>query len=215
MDIENLLREEILDGVLAPGIKVNISALKKQYQVGLAPLREALARLATTGLLISEPNKGFYIAPVSEQELIDLYQTSAHLESLALSQSIDKGDDSWEEEIVLALYQLEKIELSHQKPTYDKWAQVNARFHHALVGCCSPIVKELRNLLHLKMDRYVRIAFGKGVGKLKTFHKEHKALAEATLGRDPKSASQLMSQHILGGRDLLIGNFKKNNKGLS
>lgn len=209
MNLDSLLREEILDGVLAPGTKINISALKQRYQVGLAPLREALARLATTGLLISQPNIGLSVAPVSEEELIDLYQTSAHLESLALSQAIEKGEESWEEEIVSALYHLEKIELRNLNPTYDEWTQANSRFHDALVGSCSAIVKYLRALLHLKMARYVRIAFGRAVTKLETFHKEHQDLAQAVLTRDPELAGQLICQHILGGRDLLLVNFKK------
>lgn len=210
MDLDCLLREEILGGELAPGIKINIAALKERYQVSLAPLREALARLATTGLLVSEPNKGFYVAPVSEEELMDLYQTSSHLEALALSQAIEKGDDSWEEEIVSALYYLEKIELGGSEPTYDEWIQANTRFHDALIGSCSVIVKELRSLLHLKMDRYVRIAFGKAVTELGTFHGEHQDLAKVVLARDQELASPLMHQHILGGRDLVLESFKQN-----
>ena len=209
MDLDYLLREEILNGELAPGVKINISALKQHYQVSLAPLREALARIETTGLLINEPNKGFYVAPISKEELIDLYQTSAHLETLALSQAIEKGDASWEEGIVSALYHLEKVELSDLKPTYDEWTRANTRFHDALIGSCSAIVKELRALLHLKMARYVRIAFGRAVTGLGVFHKEHQALAEAVLSRDPKLAISLMNQHILSGRDLLLDNFKQ------
>ena len=214
MDLESHLQEEDLDGILPPGSKINISALKEKYQVSLAPLREALSRLATTGLLVSQPNVGFSVAPVSEEELLNLYETSAHLESLALSQTLKKGDEAWEEEIISSLYQLEKVELSKKRPSYEVWSGANTRFHDALIGCASDIVKELRASLHLKMARYVRIAFGKAIPHLKEFHKEHQALAQALLKRDQKLADKLMSQHISRGRDLLLAKLKEEKREL-
>lgn len=210
MNIEEQLLEEILSGTLIPGQKINISSLKKRYAVSLAPLREALSGLASSGLLVFEPNKGFRVAEVSEQELCDLYEISAHLEALALEQSIDRGDDKWEEEVVSSLYHLQRIEKSTKLPSYEEWTAANTRFHDALISACSPVLKGLRKTVHLQSTRYVRIAFGKAVGELGLYHDEHQALADAVLARDKKQAVELMNNHILNGRDLAIAHYNTN-----
>ena len=53
------LLEDILNGSLEPGLKLRLQALKKQYDVGNSPLREALNRLSVNGLVVREENKGF------------------------------------------------------------------------------------------------------------------------------------------------------------
>ena len=209
MNIEERLKEEILDGVLIPGQKINISLLKKRYAVSLAPLREALSALASTGLLVFEPNRGYKVAEVSEQELRDLYEISAHLECLALTQAMERGDFSWEEEIVSSLYQLERIEKRAKTPSFLEWSEVNTRFHDALISACSPVLFELRKLIHMKSTRYVRIAFGKAAPNLDDYHHQHKKLAEAVLSRAKEQAVALMKDHILNGRDLAINCFNK------
>lgn len=210
MSIEEILREELISGALPPGSKINISELKKRHQTSLAPLREALSFLAATGLLRSEPNRGFFVTPVSEAEITDLYETSAHLEALALNQAIKNASSQWEEEIVAALYHLKKVELSLEKPSYDTWVEANQRFHDALIATCSVVVKELRCHLHLKMSRYVRLTYGKAIVDIAQFHQEHQALADAVIKRDCKQASKLMDAHIMGSCRLLLQHFKKN-----
>jgi len=212
MDLEFLIYEEILSGEYLPGSKINISSMKQKYRVSLAPLREALSRIASAGLLISEPNRGYYVAAMNEQELLDLYQTSAHLEVLALSQAIERGRNAWEGEIVASLYKLEKVELGKIKPSYEDWSQANSRFHNALIGSCSDVVKELRVQIQIKVARYVRVAFGKAVVELGTFHKEHQALADACLQRNKELACKLIQKHSEKGQGLLIEKYKNKDK---
>lgn len=206
MDLELLLQEDILDGRLEPGAKVNISQLKDQYEVGLAPLREALSRVAVTGLLESEPNKGYRVTPISLKELMDLSVASAHIESLAVLQAIEKGGADWEEEIIASLYQLKKLETSKGKPNFQEWSAANTRFHGALIDGCSPIIKELRALVSLRAQRYVRLLF-KEVD-LKDYHKEHEALADACLIRNKKGAQKLINHHCKRGMEVYIKRFK-------
>ncbi len=209
MNIEERLQEEILDGRLSPGLKINISSLKKEYQVSLAPLREALSRLASKGLLDFEQNKGFKVPEVSEQELRDLYEINAHLEALALEQAMDRGGAGWEEEIVASLFQLGKAESRTPNPDYEEWRAADNRFHDALIAGCSPFLIELRKQAHLKTVRYVRIAFGNALCKMPKFSHDHKALADAVLKRDKNKAIELMKSHFREGCELVFKKFNK------
>ncbi|MCH9616821.1 MAG: HTH-type transcriptional repressor GlaR [Chlamydiia bacterium] len=210
MDLESVLREDILDGKLEPGAKLNIAALKSLYGVGLAPMREALSRLATTGLLKCAPNKGYSVSPMSLQELKDVYEISAHIEALAMAQAIDRGGAIWEEEIIASLHHLKKMEQGQKKPEFSLWMEANQRFHDALIGSCSPILKELRKIIWLHGQRYSRLAFKELV--LKDFHEEHQALADAALGRDKVRAKRLVKEHHLSGLGLNIERFKDGTK---
>lgn len=213
MNIEEQLLGEILDGVLAPGLKINISSLKKRYGVSLAPLREALSRLVSRGIVDFEINKGFKVPEVNEQELRDLYEINFHLEALALEQAIDRGDAQWEEEIVSSLFQLDKAEKKEPLPDFETWREADRRFHDALIGACSPVLKELRSHSHLKTARYVRIAFGNALRDMPCYSHEHKELADAVLKRDKSRAVSLMKGHFSSGRDLVLEKFIQKERG--
>lgn len=206
MELKQHIQEDILNGKLSPGSKINISHLRCHYNVGLAPLREALSKLTSTGLLLSEQNKGYSVAPVSEEELIDLYTISAHIETLAIAQAIERGNEKWEEEIISSLYHLSKLELSKKNPSFELWRAANARFHTALIASCSNVIHELRRTLGLKSERYVRLAFNKV--KVKDFNQEHKALADAALSRDQETAKKLIHEHCMNGLGIHIKRFR-------
>ena len=78
------VRTMIVDGELADGDRVNEVGLAEELGVSRTPLREALMRLTAEGALIIEPNRGFYVAPLSVEELEQLYPMRAILDPAAL-----------------------------------------------------------------------------------------------------------------------------------
>ena len=65
------VKEGILSGKYLPDAKLNICALAEELKIGPTPVREALSRLSTTGLVKYVENCGFKAAPISELELRD------------------------------------------------------------------------------------------------------------------------------------------------
>jgi DNA-binding GntR family transcriptional regulator len=66
------LRHDILDGTLAPGLKLRFEMLRERYGVGASTLREALTRLVGDALVTSEEQRGFRVAEVSLDDFADL-----------------------------------------------------------------------------------------------------------------------------------------------
>ena len=66
------LKSDILHCVLQPGATLAVSGLSARYGLGWTPLREALSRLEAEGLVVSERNRGYRVAPVSAEALRDL-----------------------------------------------------------------------------------------------------------------------------------------------
>ena len=73
-------------------------------------MREALTRLLGEALVTSEGQRGFRVAPASLEDFHDLTEVRQLVETEALRQSIARGDEAWESQIVAAFYRLSKVE---------------------------------------------------------------------------------------------------------
>lgn len=204
------IQDRIINGTFRPGQKLKTDELKTLFSVGQSPVREALSRLAESGLVIAEGNRGFRVAPVSEDDVRDVYRTFFQIEALALKQAIDLGDDAWEASVVAALHHLALVETKKEPVEYSVWAERNYAFHVALIaGCKSPVLLALRYDVYRRFDRYCRMAYTLIGNKLEGNHKEHKKLAEAVLARDTGRALDLMRHHLMDALDDVIALLKK------
>src|SRR5690349_6424175 len=93
------LRHDISSGHFQPGQKLQMDDLKIQYSVGYSPLREALSHLVSYGLVCMKEQCGFSVAPLSVEDLHDLYLVRTRIEVQALELSIQNGDDDWEADV--------------------------------------------------------------------------------------------------------------------
>ena len=206
------IQDAIIQGIFSPGQKLKVVDLKQRFGVGQSPIREALSRLTQSGLITAEDNKGFYVAPVSLEDILDTYQVFFDIEMMALTRALELGDDVWEAHIVGALHQLSLIENKPEPVAYAEWVKRNYAFHVALIsGCNSPLLLQLRAQVYKRFDRYCRISFHLAKEQLHANHQEHKALAEAVLKRDAKEVEALMRHHIFGAQIDVIETLKKNN----
>lgn len=203
------IQEEIISGTLAPGQKLKVEHLKEQLKVGQSPVREALARLVSSGLVELIGNRGFRVAEVSERDVRDLYEVYFNIEMLALTQALERGDDAWEATVVVALHRLAQAENSTEPVPYSVWGERNYNFHVALIsGCYSPLLLHIRADVYKRFDRYCRIAFDLPNSDLVLNHEEHAELAAAVLKRDLKKATELMRHHIFGALEDVIMRLK-------
>ncbi len=95
LDLYDKLREDLLCGRLKPGQKLQMRFLTEAYQAGQTPLREALNRLTSEGLVQSREQRGFIVSPVSKAELQELTMTRCWLEGLALRKSMEAATPEW------------------------------------------------------------------------------------------------------------------------
>lgn len=196
------LKEDILTGYFQPGEKLLMSRLKAHYQVGVSPLREALSRLMVEQLVEVENQRGFRVCPISRQEMLDIYETRAHIESLCVTQAMVKGDDRWEAGIVAAAHYLKKAgDLADKnQQEIQQWEKRHHDFHTAIVeGCSSPSLLQVRRSLYERASRYRNLWLNSDMSEPVAFfanNKEHNELVEAVLGGDKVKAGELVFQHI-------------------
>jgi GntR family carbon starvation induced transcriptional regulator len=200
------LRNEILTGVLPAEAKINIAETVARTDLSLGAVREALSRLTSEGLVTSETNKGFKVAPITLEEMEDLTRTRVMIECACLENAIENGDVQWEGQVLSACHELIRTPMMAEdsKLVNPTWTDAHARFHAALVaGCDSPWLLKLRAMLYVQAERY-RIATMPYDSTSRNLVAEHQALAAAAIARDSKLATKLMRDHLLKTRRILV-----------
>ena len=190
------LRRDIVLGVRHPGERLRIDRIRKVYGIGPTPLREALQRLSTEGLVLAEGNRGFTVAPLDSAEFADLTRARIAIEREAVRLSILNGGSVWEAEVVSASYLMAKAD-SEIQPGTDAWERANTAFHRATVSACDSVwLLRVRDSLHTLAERYRRASVNSTRGQ-RDLGAEHKAIADAVLRRDTESAVALISDHYV------------------
>ena len=190
------LRQDIISGVHAPESKLRIEELRRHYDTGASPLREALNRLAGEGFVTVEGQRGFKVAPLSLKDLNEITRLRIMLECEAIRESIKLGDDQWEANIVAAFHRVGKLD---DDPNSDitEWELRNHEFHENLIGACdSAWLLRFRHTLYEQHRRYRLISVLQH-DETRLVNAEHKAIMEAVLDRDEKAACAATEAHIM------------------
>jgi DNA-binding GntR family transcriptional regulator len=192
------VRQEILRGMIAPGSKLHIGHLCDRLDVRLTPVREALNRLASEGLLVHTEQRGFRVAALSLDDLADLTEARVQLNELALRSAIANGGEEWEEQVLLAFHRLLRTPRFSQEEggRNPAWESMHRAFHTSLISACaSRRIREFCEALFDSADRY-RHAARVAVSDQRPDEAEHRALMEATIARDADHAVALLTEHV-------------------
>lgn len=189
------LRADILTGRMRPGEKIRAEALRKRFNTASSPVREALNRLLSEGFVALEEQKGFRVAPVSREELKELVKTRCWIDGLAIRESIERFEVSWEENLVLALHRLSRAprgQAGHVEST--EWESRHKMFHKALIaGCGSRWIERISEQLFDAAERYRLLALEHVLERDEL--EEHRAIVDACIGRDADRAVEVLKHH--------------------
>jgi len=207
--LEQAVREDIINGKLPAGSKLRLKELAERYQAGVIPLREALSRLCTTGFVLAIDQKGFRVAELSPEELIDITRVRQQIETTALRDAIGSADITWESEVVAAHHRLKSIPmvLRGQDGTLNpEWEEAHAEFHDVLIaGCSSPWMRRFSGVLRDQTARYRFLSLAAPRSeRRRDVAAEHEAIVKAIVARDADKACRLLSEHFQATTDLVL-----------
>jgi DNA-binding GntR family transcriptional regulator len=203
------MRTDILAGALQPGQKLAFEFLTARYAIGVSPIREALSQLVGSGLVVLESQRGFRVAPVSREDLLDVAATRGHVELYALGLSVERGGEPWRKEMQQALQDFLRIaaRVGDQRAISEEWQEIHRNFHFALIGACgSPILLEICGRIYDRFDRYRRLAIPTQSHMAGTAG-DHKALTALALDGKREQAQALLKRHIEDIAEVVIANF--------
>jgi DNA-binding GntR family transcriptional regulator len=199
------LRADILSGTLLPSERLRVGEVSERYGCGAIPTREALNRLAAEGLVVYSEQRGFAVAPISRDDLVDLAKARSMLIEVAMREALLHGDAAWEERVLLSYHRLSKVprylslEPRTPNPAYDG---PHREFHSALVsGCGSPRIVGLCDRLFDHAERYRNLS-----RKLLVVPREdeHKQIVDAALARRTEDTLALSKRHVERTAEIIL-----------
>ena len=176
-----------------------IEALAEHYQASATPLREALNRLVSDGLVQRREQRGFVVAGISGDDLAEITRTRSWLEEIALRESMAQRSQAWEEALVLAHHRLARAPRALSDSHFEdnpEWEPLHRAFHRALIGGCgSRWLLAFCEQLADQHYRYRRLSAPRSFAQrgVKT---EHQQLLEAAIEGRSDEAVALLKAHF-------------------
>lgn len=193
------LRSEIVQGVLAAGSKLLIDDLQRRYDVSGGTVREALSLLVSDGLVQTKAQRGFFVMPMSLDDLGDLTRARIALECEAVRESVKNGGSGWEDNLraaYLSLTELDEQVMRDPEGQFDRWEIANRNFHRALIAAdSSNWTYKFLAVLNIHLERYRRLS---SVHTLpdRDVLAEHEVIFQSAMERDADRCAQLLREHI-------------------
>ncbi|WP_367325888.1 GntR family transcriptional regulator [Streptomyces sp. HUAS ZL42] len=200
------LRSDILNGRLAPASKLGFAELGARYDVSSGVLREVLPRLVEQGLATSEAQLGFRVVDVSVHNLTQLTEARVAIETFVIREAVAHGAIAWESDVVAKHHALERIgRASTGVEISEDWLVAHEAFHLAiLVGCGNRYLYEAAARLRSISEVYRCWSTPESRRTHRDIEAEHRAIMEATVGRDADLAASLSERHIRLTTELAI-----------
>ena len=210
------LRRKLSRGELPPGTRLVNRTLAKEIGISFTPVREAINRLASEGLVEYVRGAGAYVRGMDRQDLAQLYDLRATIEPFAAYQAalhITENElaelravcADWRELVDEVRAREDHTATPEQM---DRWLDNEERFHGRLIQAARNrwLTKMASDLL------FVSYAFSpqRGREQILTLHtaswawREHAALVRTLQARDAEAARSWMSQHVETGRGNLL-----------
>lgn len=185
-------RERILSGRLPADTPIRQDALALELGVSKIPLREALARLEGDGLVVSHPNRGFVVRPLSRADAEDVFDLRLRIEPNACVLGALKADPTAHDAARAAFAALDAA----LRNGLADIGRRNREFHLALVRPSGRdvTIETVDRLLALS-ERYVRVHLGEHRRLDRASH-EHGALLQAWLERRTGTVRREARAHI-------------------
>ena len=203
------IKRDIIFGDLAPTSKLKLETLRKNYNASMSTLRETLNRLASEGFVDALDQRGFFVTPVSKEDLMEVANLRVLLECHALKLSINNGDTAWEGNLVSAHHKLSSMEqkvLSGDDSQKEDWKRYDWEFHLALIEACGS--RNLISLHSVLYDKYLRYQMLMLTHRGQEAADEHKKMLEAALDRNVEAATKTLTVHIEKGLEHTLAAFE-------
>ncbi|MFG1297071.1 GntR family transcriptional regulator [Xanthobacter variabilis] len=197
--LRRVLSEEIVTGVLGPGVRLDEQSLADRFQVSRTPVREVLSQLSVLGLVERRPHRGVVVLQQSQERLLQLFEVMAELEGACARFAAERMSPE-EKALLTAVHaQAAAVAEAEDATAYD---ELNTRFHRLIYdGTHNSALVELaldarRRVFHFRHAQF-RI-----VNRVRNSHEEHCRVVTAILAGDGAGAYEAMKAHILTVKDV-------------
>jgi DNA-binding GntR family transcriptional regulator len=193
--IEHAIKDEILSGRFTPGQRIQIDELADRWRVSTTPIRDALRRLESAGLVEVAPRRGFFVATLSKREFKNIFDLRIALETLAIETATARIPD---EELQQALGRYREAE-RRLKLHGDRSLLIehDHTLHDLIIHYCdNPKLIEFMRELH-DLDVWARATLVmRRPDSYEQALPEHIRVMEALQARNADAAREALREHL-------------------
>jgi len=201
------LRDRIFSGDYAPGVRLKERQLCADLEVSRTPVREALRRLESEGLVQIEPRRGGVVSHIDAEEAEEIFALGAVIESFAAKMAAQKATAEGVaalDDVVAAMAAV--LERGDDTCRAD-YMKLDGELHSRIVAMADS--RRLSAALQQVVGVPVLVqAFNRYTPEhLRQSFDQHRALVDAIRERDGEWAESTMRYHILSGRTVMLSNL--------
>lgn len=201
------IKKRIIEGILEPNQSINEESLASELNISRTPIREAMQRLEIEELITRLPNGRLKVAPISVQEVEELFNVRSLLEGLVAREATIKAN---EDDINKLRRLTEQIVKAYEENRREDVVFYGSEFHNYLyqIGG-NRTANKILNQLKDHISRYRRIGPIKYYERSKKAAEEHQEMFEAIANRDPDLVERLMREHITNSMKAAVQSIKE------
>jgi DNA-binding GntR family transcriptional regulator len=191
---------------LAPGQKLIYQDLARRLNISTTPILQALHRLENAKLVRYEPNKGFFVAEITESEARELYEAREALEVYLIPILVEKLTEKGIKKIRESF----RVHEDSTAPNYRRLLMLkDAAFHLTLAKFTGNQV--ILDLLEKVLERiYVKYRPEYlGDERIKKVLTQHREILDVLKRKDTERAIQLTREHIRSGMEHMVNSLKR------
>lgn len=203
-DAAAYVRDLVMSGQLLPGESVRPEVIGDALGISTTPAREGLQALRVEGFLELLPRRGFIVAPLTGQDIRDLFTAHALIAGELAARASQLAVDSDIAELDALQHELRAAVQRKDLPLVE---EKNHAFHRQI-----NLVADARKVTWVigLIDRYVpRLFYASIVGWPQASADDHSMILEAIRAHDAEAAREAMARHIIHSGDLLAAHFDK------
>jgi DNA-binding GntR family transcriptional regulator len=192
-ELRRQIADEILEGHLPPGLRLDEQDLAARFGVSRTPVREALKLLIATGLVQERARKGVLVATLTQERLAEMFEVMGELEASCARFAAQRMSQA-EKRALADLHQ----DAAQLMPTGDDGAYdlFNDAFHAAIYSGAHNVFLEETALTIRQRVRPFRRAQFRVTGRLEQSWAEHDSVVRAIVRSDGEAAYHSMRAHV-------------------
>ena len=195
------LADEIVRGVLGPGMALDETELARRFGVSRTPVREAIRLLAASGLVEARPHRGAVVARPGAERIVGMFEALKELEALCSGLAAERMTGTERHELERVHDDLAALVRAGDPQRYY---EINLKFHVVIyAGSHNEYLAELTEATRARIAPFSRAQF-RTLGRLAKSHIEHQTVIEAILRGDRDGAVAAMREHIETVREAYV-----------
>ena len=186
------LRDEILSGKLGPGDSLNTLSLSNRLGVSRTPIREALNRLVSIGLVENFPYRGSFVRKLSAEEVLEVYYIRAALAGVCARLATRRITEGQKARLIELCDEMERPGDDHKL-----MLQLNFEFHSIIFKAAhSPRIEGLALQYYHQSEQFRALSL-ELPGRFEEACREHRKILQAIIDGDNDEAEQCSRDHQL------------------